>query len=50
MPCGYRLEETVAQTRPLCLRSRVGPSYPRSSPGKVYAVNGSWYFNRPGPG
>jgi iron complex transport system substrate-binding protein len=50
MPCGYHLADTVAQFRVL------EPNFPeqwRGLPavqqGRVYAVDGSAYFSRPGP-
>lgn len=48
MPCGYRLEETAARTRTLGDRKGWG-SLPAVRSGQLYAVDGSWYFNRPGP-
>jgi iron complex transport system substrate-binding protein len=48
MPCGYRLEETVAQTTALG-RINGWAKLPAVVSGQVYAVDGSWYFNRPGP-
>ncbi|HET7035210.1 MAG TPA: cobalamin-binding protein [Thermomicrobiaceae bacterium] len=48
MPCGYDLERTVAQAELLrqTPRARELPAVRR---GQVYAVDGSGYFNRPGP-
>lgn len=48
MPCGYRLEETLAQTTSLS-RIKGWAKLPAVGAGQVYAVDGSWYFNRPGP-
>ncbi len=48
MPCGYRLEGAAEQLGIL----RAQPFWnelPAVSSGQVYAVDGSWYFNRPGP-
>lgn len=48
MPCGYHLQETVAQ-----YRAQTFPSgwsdLQAVRRGKVYAVDGSAYFSRPGP-
>jgi iron complex transport system substrate-binding protein len=41
MPCGFSLERTIAEYR----RTRFLPGWT----GQVYAVDGSSYFNRPGP-
>ena len=50
MPCGYHLAETVAQFREI---SRGYPEQwshlPAVRDGRVYAVDGSAYFSRPGP-
>jgi iron complex transport system substrate-binding protein len=50
MPCGYHLAETVAQFREM--ESRF-PAEWRELPAvrerRVYAVDGSGYFSRPGP-
>lgn len=50
MPCGYHLEATIAQFR------EISSSYPQQwhelpalRDGRVYAVDGSAYFSRPGP-
>lgn len=50
MPCGYHLAETVAQFR------EMEPGFPAEwgelqavREGRVYAVDGSAYFSRPGP-
>ena len=48
MPCGFRLEESCEQARQLAERAGYG-SLPAVQDGRVYAVDGSWYFNRPGP-
>ncbi|MGC2296485.1 MAG: cobalamin-binding protein [Candidatus Dormiibacterota bacterium] len=48
MPCGYRLEETLAQTTSLA-RITGWAKLPAVRAGQVFAVDGSWYFNRPGP-
>lgn len=48
MPCGFHLEETVAQFRAMALP----PEWEKLSAvrsGEVYAVDGSAYFSRPGP-
>jgi len=48
MPCGFTLEQTAKEARQV----RFVEEWARRSPGaapKVYAVNGSAYFNRPGP-
>jgi len=48
LPCGYRLEQTVEQ--PTSLTEIKGwAKLPAVRSGQVYAVDGSWYFNRPGP-
>ncbi|MGH7611476.1 MAG: cobalamin-binding protein [Candidatus Dormibacteria bacterium] len=48
MPCGLRLTETAEQTP--SLRALKGWSrLPAVKTGRVYALDGSWYFNRPGP-
>ena len=48
MPCGFTLEQTVDEAARLRFvdewRRRTSGGTPR-----VYAVNGSAYFNRPGP-
>lgn len=53
MPCGYGLSETVSEAERLIddterLPSRLA-SIPAIQEGHVYAVDGSGYFNRPGP-
>lgn len=48
MPCGFHLEETVAQFRAM----ELPPEWERLSAvrsGEVYAVDGTAYFSRPGP-
>jgi iron complex transport system substrate-binding protein len=48
MPCGYRLEESAGQVEGLA--GIAGwQDLPAVKSGQVYAVDGSWYFNRPGP-
>ena len=48
MPCGFTLEQTLAETAKVDFPEEwKGLSATRS--GQVYAVNGSAYFNRPGP-
>ena len=48
MPCGYRLEGAAQQVE--LLRSQpFWADLPAVRAGQVYAVDGSWYFNRPGP-
>lgn len=48
MPCGYRLEESLAQLESAAaLKGRRQLAAVKS--GQVYALDGSWYFNRPGP-
>ncbi|MGC1184878.1 MAG: cobalamin-binding protein [Candidatus Dormiibacterota bacterium] len=48
MPCGYRLEESAGQIEGLAAVQGWG-DLPAVKAGQVYAVDGSWYFNRPGP-
>ena len=48
MPCGYHLEEVVTEFR----RTPLPPEWrrlPAVQSGRVYAVDASSYFNRPGP-
>lgn len=48
MPCGFRLEESAGQEQLLAGL----PGWTKLAAvkaGQVYAVDGSWYFNRPGP-
>jgi iron complex transport system substrate-binding protein len=48
MPCGFHLEETIAQYRDLTFPGEwANLSAVRS--GRVYAVDGTAYFSRPGP-
>ena len=48
MPCGFSLERTLDEVRRVRLpEAWQGLSAVRA--GQVYAVNGSAYFNRPGP-
>jgi iron complex transport system substrate-binding protein len=50
MPCGYHLGETVAQLREV--EKRFPESWrrlPAMREGRVFAVDGSSYFSRPGP-
>ena len=48
MPCGFRLEETCEQAAELT--SLPGyRSIPAVAADRVFAVDGSWYYNRPGP-
>jgi iron complex transport system substrate-binding protein len=48
MPCGYRLDESVNQLEGLAAIEG-WDDLPAVKAGQVYAVDGSWYFNRPGP-
>lgn len=48
MPCGYRLEESAAQLGSIA-QTTGWAGLPAARAGQVYAVDGSWYFNRPGP-
>ena len=48
MPCGFNLSRTVRETRRTSLPSGWS-ELPSVKEGHVYAVNGSAYFNRPGP-
>ena len=48
MPCGYHLQEAVAEVH----RTPLPPQWrelPAVQDGRVFAVDGSSYFNRPGP-
>src|SRR5690606_14425670 len=48
MPCGFSLERTIEEYR----RTGMFPGWkdiPAVRDGRVYAVDGSSYFNRPGP-
>jgi iron complex transport system substrate-binding protein len=50
MPCGYHLAETVGQFREMEKRFPVEwRDLPAVRNGRVYAVDGSAYFSRPGP-
>jgi len=48
MPCGYHLAETIAQFRALTLPPQ-WTTLPAVRNGRVYAVDGTAYFSRPGP-
>ncbi|MBX6340968.1 MAG: cobalamin-binding protein [Thermomicrobiaceae bacterium] len=48
MPCGYGLEQTIAESARLHDRPGLD-ALPAVRRGHVYAVDGSSYFNRPGP-
>ncbi|MGH7609957.1 MAG: cobalamin-binding protein [Candidatus Dormibacteria bacterium] len=48
LPCGLRLAEASQQTRALS-SLKVWAKLPAVKAGRVYALDGSWYFNRPGP-
>jgi len=48
MPCGYHLAETIAQFRALTLPP-AWATLPAVRNGRVYAVDGTAYFSRPGP-
>jgi iron complex transport system substrate-binding protein len=48
MPCGFRLEGSEAQGA-LLAAHKSWAALPAVKAGMVYAVDGSWYFNRPGP-
>lgn len=50
MPCGYHLEATIAQFREIAKGyPRQWQALPAVREGRVYAVDGSAYFSRPGP-
>jgi iron complex transport system substrate-binding protein len=50
MPCGYHLDDTVAQFRAVSTGyPDVWAQLPAVTAGRVYAVDGSSYFSRPGP-
>jgi iron complex transport system substrate-binding protein len=50
MPCGYHLDETVAQFREISAGFPAEwASLPAVRAGRVYGVDGSSYFSRPGP-
>jgi iron complex transport system substrate-binding protein len=48
MPCGFGLEETVRRAEEITSRSGFA-GLPAARSGRVIAVDGSSYFNRPGP-
>jgi len=48
MPCGYHLAETIAQFRALTLPPAWN-DLPAVRNGRIYAVDGTAYFSRPGP-
>lgn len=48
MPCGYRLEGAQEQAGHLA-REPWWAELPAVREGRAYALDGSWYFNRPGP-
>ena len=48
MPCGFGVERTVREL-PLVIRLPGWSNLPAVKRGRVYAVNGSAHFNRPGP-
>jgi iron complex transport system substrate-binding protein len=48
MPCGYHLAETIEQFRALTLPPEWN-DLPAVRNGRVYAVDGTAYFSRPGP-
>jgi len=48
MPCGNRLDAAAAQAHQLSAQPGWS-DLPAVKAGEVYAVDGSWYFNRPGP-
>ena len=48
MPCGFTLERTVHEVGEL-LREPRWQALPAVRGGRVFAVDGSSYFNRPGP-
>jgi iron complex transport system substrate-binding protein len=48
MPCGFHLEETVAQYRAMALAAE-WKTLSAVRDGAVYAVDGTAYFSRPGP-
>jgi len=48
MPCGNRLDDSQLQAR-LLVEQAGWADLPAVKAGQVYAVDGSWYFNRPGP-
>ncbi|WP_427968207.1 ABC transporter substrate-binding protein [Altererythrobacter sp.] len=48
MPCGYRIEQTLAEARPL-LQREPWRSMRAVREGRAFAVDGHHLFNRPGP-
>ncbi|MCL0102007.1 cobalamin-binding protein [Dehalococcoidia bacterium] len=48
MPCGFGLEHTIAEFQRTMMPAEWN-SIPAVQTGKVFAVDGSSYFNRPGP-
>ncbi len=48
MPCGYDLAETLEQAKKASLPASWA-GLPAVKSGNIYAVNGSAYYNRPGP-
>ncbi|MGH7642653.1 MAG: cobalamin-binding protein [Candidatus Dormibacteria bacterium] len=48
MPCGFRLDESASQIQALA-EFPGWAKLPAVQSGQVYALDGSWYFNRPGP-
>jgi iron complex transport system substrate-binding protein len=48
MPCGYDLPSTLAAAAEL-VSEPIWPALRAAREGRVYAVDGSGYFNRPGP-
>jgi iron complex transport system substrate-binding protein len=48
MPCGFDLDRTCAEVAAVMTDSRWGELRAVQS-GRVYAVDGNQYFNRPGP-
>ena len=52
MPCGFHLEETIAQTKSANWASNLPAAWEGVSAvrrGEIYAVDGTAYFSRPGP-
>jgi iron complex transport system substrate-binding protein len=48
LPCGFRLEESARQVHVLAAVAG-WEKLPATKSGQIYALDGSWYFNRPGP-
>lgn len=48
MPCGFDLPRTVAEAQPFLVRPEIA-ALRAVREGQVYALDGSAYFNRPGP-